>query len=138
MTSRDQRDALAHFRDRYAAPATAVVREIERHVIGAAWGANGYTTIDQADELARRLGLRSGVRLLDVGTGRGWPGAYFAARYGCDVVGSDMPFDALAAGVARAGVEAGPDHSIAVAAAGADQPFRRAAFDAVVHTDVLC
>lgn len=138
MTSRDEREALAHFRDRYAAPAVPVVDEIETQVIGGAWGASGYTTLDQADELARRLGLRPGVRLLDVGTGRGWPGVYFAARYGCDVVGSDMPVGALAAGVARADAEGVGRRYVAVAAAGADQPFRRGAFDAVVHTDVLC
>jgi 2-polyprenyl-3-methyl-5-hydroxy-6-metoxy-1,4-benzoquinol methylase len=138
MTSRDQRDALARFGERYAAPSMPVVDEIEADVIGASWGANGYTTLDQADELARRLELRPGVRLLDVGTGRGWPGVYFASRHGCAVVGSDMPLAALVAGSARAHREGVDGRYVAVAAAGADQPFRSGVFDAVVHTDVLC
>jgi cyclopropane fatty-acyl-phospholipid synthase-like methyltransferase len=138
MTTRDQRDALAHFRERYAMPTIPVVDEIEAQVIGATWGANGYTTLDQADELARRLGLGAGVRLLDVGTGRGWPGVYFAVRYVCEVAGTDMPFDAVAAASARAGREGVAGRYVAVAAAGVQQPFRPAVFDAVVHTDVLC
>jgi hypothetical protein len=80
MRSRDERDALEHFEERYAVPDSAVTAEIERRVIGAVWGANGYTTLDQADELARRLALGPGRRVLDVGTGRGWPGLYFAVR----------------------------------------------------------
>src|ERR1700730_10762149 len=107
MSSRDERGALEHFRARYATPATNVTTQIEASVIGAVWGANGYTTADQADELARRLALRPGRRLLDVGTGRGWPGLYFAVRYGCAVVGTDMPFDALLAASRRARTEQG-------------------------------
>ena len=54
MTSRDEREALQHFRERYAVAATDLTAQIEASVIGAVWGANGYTTLDQADELARR------------------------------------------------------------------------------------
>lgn len=138
MTSRDERDALEHFEERYAVPDSAVAAEIEQHVIGAVWGANGYTTLDQADELARRLALGPGRRLLDVGTGRGWPGLYFAVRYGCTVAGTDMPFDALSAASRRALAERADHQFSAVAAAGAHQPFRTETFDAIVHTDVLC
>jgi methylase of polypeptide subunit release factors len=138
MTSRDERDALEHFEGRYAVPDSAVAASIEQRVIGAVWGANGYTTLDQADELARRLALGPGRRVLDIGTGRGWPGLYFAVRYGCVVAGTDMPFDALLAATRRARAERAEHQFSAVAAAGAHQPFRRETFDAIVHTDVLC
>lgn len=138
MTTRDERDALAIFRERYAVPATKLTSEIEERVLGSAWGANGYTTRDQADELARRLELGPGVRVLDVGTGRGWPGLYFAFAYGCTVVGTDMPLDALAVASTRARDDRVSDRFFSVAAAGRRQPFRAASFDAVVHSDVLC
>ncbi len=138
MTSRDEREALARFSERYAVPTADVAADIERRVIGATWGANGYTTVAQADELARRVHLGTGDSLLDVGTGRGWPGLYLATQTGCRVVGSDMPLDALAIAARRARRD-GIDHRVGlVAAAGADQPFRDESFDAVVLTDVLC
>jgi len=107
-------------------------------VIGAAWGANGYTTVAQADELGRRLNLAPGRTLLDVGTGRGWPGLYLATQTGCGVVGTDMPLDALAVAARRARRDRIDERVCLVAAAGADQPFRNESFDAVVLTDVLC
>jgi SAM-dependent methyltransferase len=138
VTSRDEREALARFREHYALSTGDVAIEIERRVIGAAWGANGYTTVEQADELGRRLDLGPGRMLLDLGTGRGWPGLYLAARSGCLVVGSDMPLDALIVAAGRARTE-GIDCRVAlVAAGGAKQPFRPESFDAIVHTDVLC
>src|SRR5688500_4817022 len=53
MASRDERAARTHFEER---------------VIRAVWGANGYTTLAQADELHDHLALTSSSRLLDVGT----------------------------------------------------------------------
>jgi len=138
MTTRDEHDALAEFRQRYAIPTAEVAAEIERRVIGAAWGANGYTTVEQADQLARRLDLGPGRTLLDVGTGRGWPGLYLAATTGCNLVGTDMPLDALAAAARRAHAERIDDRVALIAAAGANQPFRPNSVDAVVHSDVLC
>jgi cyclopropane fatty-acyl-phospholipid synthase-like methyltransferase len=107
-------------------------------VIGAVWGANGYTTVAQADELGRRLRLGPGSRLLDVGTGRGWPGLYLAKRTGCSFVGTDMPLEGLALAARRACQEGIDDRAQLVAAAGGAQPFRAGSFDAIVLTDVLC
>ena len=138
MTTRDERDALARFSERYAAPVADVAAGIEQRVIGAVWGANGYTTLEQADELGRRLDLGPDVTLLDVGTGRGWPGLYLATKTGCAVVGTDMPVDALALAARRARRDHIDQRADVVAAAGAHQPFRDESFDAVVLTDVLC
>jgi methylase of polypeptide subunit release factors len=136
--SRDEREARAHFGERYAIPTSDANARIEQAAIGAVWGVNGYTTVQQADELGRRLDLAPGRRLLDVGTGRGWPGLYLAARTGCTLVGTDMPLDALLSAARRALTEELADRVALAAAAGADQPFRPGVFDAIVHTDILC
>ena len=138
VAHRDERQARAWFEERYAMPRGEVLRGMEMRVIGATWGANGYTTLAQADELANRLALSPDSRLLDVGTGRGWPGLYLAQRSGCSLVATDMPVGALAAGARRARREGIDDRVSFVAAAGAAQPLRPHSFDALVHTDVLC
>lgn len=142
MSTRDELDAKAWFDDRYAQrlpdDAKAIAKEIEQRVIGAVWGVNGYTTLAQADELRRRLALRPGDRLLDLGTGRGWPGLSIAARTGCAVVGADLPLDALRAGQRRAAREGLHGRASMVVAGASALPLRPGSFDAVVHTDVLC
>jgi len=138
MSSRDERRARTDFAERYAIATGDVNARIEQAVIGAAWGANGYTTVDQADELGRRLQLGPGKRLLDVGTGRGWPGLYLAQQTGCHVIGTDLPVEGLQVARRRAHDERiGARVSLAVAGA-ADLPFASQSFDAIVHTDVLC
>ena len=138
MTTRDENAARTDFAQRYALARGDANDMIERDVIGGVWGANGYTTVAQADELGRRLELRDGARLLDVGTGRGWPGVYLAQQSGCILVGTDMPVEGLVQAADRARQEGLDRHVSLVAAAGAAQPFRSASFDAVVLTDVLC
>jgi methylase of polypeptide subunit release factors len=138
MTSRDERITRDDFAHRYAVARGDANDVIERDVIGAVWGANGYTTVDQADELGRRLKLRPGGRLLDVGTGRGWPGLYLAKQSGCSLVGTDMPVEGLVQAARRARREGLDERVSLVAAGGSAQPFRSASFDAVVLTDVLC
>jgi SAM-dependent methyltransferase len=138
VTVRDEIQARAHFEERYGAAQAPLVREIERRVIGGDWGANGYTTMAQADALADGLGLSAGDRLLDLGSGRGWPGLYLAGRTGCRVVLTDLPLDGLRAAAARAAAEGLAGRVGVVASAASGLPFRAGGFDAVVHTDVLC
>ena len=42
------------------------------------------------EALAGQMGLRPGMRLLDVGSGIGGPARYFARHHGCHVVGVDL------------------------------------------------
>ena len=136
--SRDEEGAAATFRERYGRPVSQAATELERLVIGGDFGANGYTTIEQANLLAERLDLRAGDRLLDVGSGRGWPGLYLAKVTGCSVVLTDIPEEGLRIARQRSAVEALGDRSWAVASSARRLPFRLESFDAVVHTDVLC
>jgi 2-polyprenyl-3-methyl-5-hydroxy-6-metoxy-1,4-benzoquinol methylase len=138
MVTQEERDTRQRFRDRYGEARTDVVEHIERSVIGADWGANGYTTVAQADRLGDVLRLAPGVRLLDLGAGRGWPGLYLAVRTGCRVVLSDIPLEGLRQALVRADAEHASHRVAAVASTARALPLRPATFDAVVHTDVLC
>ena len=138
MATRQEREANDRFSQRYGEERGDVVRAIELAVIGGDWGANGYTTIAQADQLADMLELGVGSLVLDIGAGRGWPGLYLAARTGCSVVMTDVPVEGLASARERGQREGLDDRTWPVNASARDLPFRAETFDAVVHTDVLC
>jgi 2-polyprenyl-3-methyl-5-hydroxy-6-metoxy-1,4-benzoquinol methylase len=138
MSVRDELQARALFQQRYGNRPSPTARRIEQRVIGGDWGANGYTTLAQADTLTGGLGLSAGDRLLDLGTGRGWPGLYLAARTGCRVVLADLPLEGLRVAADRAAAEGLAARTGVVVAAASGLPFRAGSFDAVIHTDVLC
>jgi 2-polyprenyl-3-methyl-5-hydroxy-6-metoxy-1,4-benzoquinol methylase len=137
-TVRDEAQARALFQERYGNRPSPTTCEIERRVIGGDWGANGFTTLTQADTLARELHLSAADRLLDLGSRRGWPGLYLAARTGCQVVLTDLPLEGLRVAANRAAAEGLAARIGVVAAAASGLPFRASSFDAVIHTDVLC
>jgi SAM-dependent methyltransferase len=138
VPTRKERDTRKRFAERYGAESSEVVKGIERAVIGGDWGANGYTTMAEADRLGALLELRPGAALLDLGAGRGWPGLYLAARTGCRATLIDVPVEGLRSAVVRAGAENLSDRVTVVAASARHLPFRAGVFDAVIHTDVLC
>ncbi len=137
MTGKRQEEILKRFTDRYSLGASSALTAVEKEAIGAVVGANGYTTVAQAEQLLEVLDLNPSTWLLDIGAGRGWPGLYLSERSECCAVVTDIPRPAIAAAHARAeelGL-AGRCHS--VLASGSALPFRSASFDAVVHTDTL-
>ena len=138
MTGAQQRRWIDRFTERYRVASSEVTRQIERAVIGGDWGANGYTTVDQADQLGAELALGPGLNLLDLGAGRGWPGLYLAAATGCRVVLVDVPTEPLQAATIRAAAEGVTERAAALRAEARSLPFTSASFDAIVHTDVLC
>ena len=62
MTGRDEAQARALFQERYCNTPSLLTRQIEQRVIGGDWGANGFTTMTQADTLARELHLSAADR----------------------------------------------------------------------------
>jgi 2-polyprenyl-3-methyl-5-hydroxy-6-metoxy-1,4-benzoquinol methylase len=137
-TSKDERATRVDFSERYRTRASVdLVDEVEREVIGDVWGANGFTTVAQAEDLRRRLDLDAGSRLLDVGSGCGWPGLYLAQQTGCEVVVTDLPMEGLEVASRRADGE--KLRSLGGVAASARRlPFAEDSFDALVHVDVIC
>jgi SAM-dependent methyltransferase len=131
-------EGVERARQTYAVGEHRVAREVELRTLGSDFGANGYATLDEVDELVGILDLGPGRRLLDVGAGQGWPGLYLAREVGCAVVLTDMPFEGLAVAARRASGERIEARAWCLVARGQTLPLRPESFDAVVHTDVLC
>ena len=75
---------------------------IERAVCGCDYGCTSWTTRDETRDICERLGLAPGVRLLDIGSGSGWPALYLARESGCNAVLTDLPPEGLGAAKRRA------------------------------------
>ncbi|MGH2776750.1 MAG: SAM-dependent methyltransferase [Actinomycetota bacterium] len=136
--SKDEHKARSDFAERYQTRASLeIIDEVEREVIGESWGANGFTTAAEAEELRRRLDVRADSRLLDVGSGCGWPGLFLARQSGCEVVVTDMPTEGLEVATQRAKAE-GLSFLGAVASSARHLPLAEKSFDAIVHVDVIC
>jgi len=88
--SRDDRKSREVFARKYGKPLSRVERERERLVFGGNFGCDGYTTPAQAAALPVQLELAPGRWLLDLGSGRGWPGLYLAKLTGCRTVLADL------------------------------------------------
>lgn len=134
--SGESSDLVEDFDAYYRFGETPVMRRIEGAVTGSDYGASSYTTRDQADRLAALLDLGSEKRLLDFGSGAGWPGIHLARSTGCELISTDLP----PAGLRRA-VRRMRDDGVrgAVIAASATQlPLRDEVFDTATSSDVLC
>lgn len=131
-------DQADEFEARYRVTGDDVFLEIERAVLGVDYQATGYTTRTEADEMGRRLGLGPTSRLLDLGSGCGFPGLYLATRTGCSVVTVDPVASGPAAGLARARRDTIVGRHLGIVGRGEALPIRTASCDAIVHVDVMC
>lgn len=131
-------DCCRHFVETYEVSGLAAMREIERSVLGCDYGGTSWTTLRQAMEIVDRLALRPGIRLLEVGSGAGWPGLFLAECSGCDVVLVDLPLNALREARKRGRGDGLADRVETVAGSGVDLPFPDTSFEAIGHSDVLC
>ena len=132
-----RRDCEERFRERYSAPVVEAALIVEREAIGANVGANGYTTIAQSDLLAERLSLNSRDMLLDIGSGRGWPALYLAAKTGCRAVLTDPATPALKTAARTAEADGLANRVSVIRASATHLPFAARTFDAITHTDTL-
>ncbi|WP_225822542.1 SAM-dependent methyltransferase [Streptomyces naphthomycinicus] len=88
------------------------------------------------EDLARDLDLRPGMRVLDLGSGKGATSVFLAREYGVDVVAADwwIPAQDAAAVFAEAGVA---DRVEAVRTEAHVLPFEPESFDAIVSIDAF-
>ena len=122
---------------KYARPMSAWTA-LEEAAFGVAMGSNGYTGLEEAEALLAALAVPPSARVLDLGTGRGWPAWLIARDGGHRVVGMDVPEGALH--LARDAFEATgvAQRTLVCAGDGSALPFVSDLFDAVIHADVLC
>lgn len=138
MVIREETERRQLYDARHTLADHEVTRVVELEAVDTDYGNAGFTTKAQADALADLLELTSTDRLLDVGSGAGWPGLYLAYRSGCRVVVSDLSGSGMVQARRRAAADAMADRTHAVVATARHLPFRPEQFDAIVHTDVLC
>ncbi len=131
-----EEELVERFRDYYVHSDHAVLRELEMRTLGADYGGNGYTDTVQVEHFVDLLGIGTGDRVLELGSGAGWPGVYISKVSGASVVISDIPWEGVSWGVRRAKAER--IDVTAISCSGIDLPFRDAMFDGVTHSDVLC
>ncbi len=112
--------------------------DIEREVMGSDYGVTSFTTVNEANQMAQLLGLRRGIRLLDIGSGTGWPGLFLAGATGCHVTLVDMPESSLRAASKRAAKDGMSGNCWIVGGSGQSLPFQKDLFHAICHCDVLC
>ncbi len=114
------------------------MRELERDVLGCDYGGTSWTTLSQAHDIANSLALAPGLRLLEVGSGSGWPGLFLDSETGCDATLIDIPFNALKLAADRAVQDELTDRVNVIAASGTALPFEDSSFERLSHSDVLC
>ena len=87
--------------------------------------------------MALRLEIGAGDRLMDLGSGRGWPGSLIADRTGAELISVDVPTEALLQG-SRALRETLGDRVHQVCGDGRLLPIGDGQCSAVCHADVMC
>lgn len=85
--------------------------------------------------LAKRMGLKQGTSLLDIGSGLGGPARFFAGHYGCTVVGIDVTPEYVAVSELLTRTTGLTERVSFQVGSATDLPFGTARFDAatLVH-----
>ena len=136
--SEAEREQRARFGESYRRNQLPVMLRIEESVCGCNYGGTSWATRREIDDIAEKLALRPGQRLMDLGAGSGWPGLYLAASSGCDIALVDLPPEGLVIAAKRAKADRLAGVCSVAAADGRALPYGDKRFDAITHSDVLC
>jgi len=134
----NEQEMLQRFSKKYALGQADVMMDIERAVCGCDYGGTSWMTRDEALDISIKLELAPGRRLLDMGSGSGWPGLFMAQQTGCDTTLTDLHHEGLAIARERAAADQIPGQCWSAVADGTALPFPDSWFDAIHHADVLC
>jgi cyclopropane fatty-acyl-phospholipid synthase-like methyltransferase len=113
-------------------------KKLEQLALGCDYGGTSWTTRQQVDVIVASLELNSDSRLLDIGSGSGWPGLLLAKLSQCDVTLLDIPLNALQQAAERAAEDRMSEQVRIVSGSGTALPFAAQSFDRISHSDVLC
>ena len=114
------------------------IKKLEQSALGSDYGGTSWTTRQQVDVMVESLQLNSDSRLLDIGSGSGWPGLLLAKLSRCDVTLLDIPLNALQQARERAVKDRMSEQVRIVSGSGTQLPFDEQTFDRISHSDVLC
>jgi len=131
-------DSRCDFTSYYTCSALPAVKALERDILGCDYGGTSWTTSEQAARIMSLLALDSSSRLLDIGSGSGWPGLYLSSQTDCNVTLLDLPLIALEQANERASRDNIVERVQLVNGSGTSLPFADASFDHLSHSDVLC
>ncbi len=131
-------DQKCHFAEYYEWSKLAASKALELEVLGTDYGGTSWTTIDQARHVASSLALDSNSRLLEVGSGAGWPGLFLAKTKSCEVTLLDVPLNALEYAAERAASDGTTGRVQLVNGDATALPFNDESFNCLSHSDVLC
>jgi ubiquinone/menaquinone biosynthesis C-methylase UbiE len=114
------------------------IKKLEQAALGCDYGGTSWTTRQQVSGILESLQLGSADRLLDIGSGAGWPGLLLSKESNCGVTLLDIPLNALSQAAERAIKDGMTENVNIVSASGTLMPFADESFDCVSHSDVLC
>ena len=114
------------------------IKKLEQSALGCDYGGTSWTTREQVVAIVESLELNSSSRLLDIGSGSGWPGLLLSKLAECEVTLVDIPLNALQQAAERSVADNMTAQVGIVAGSGTSLPFADRSFDRVSHSDVLC
>ena len=126
------------FAAEYVCSDLPVMKALEHDVLGSDYGGTSWTTRSQVDSVFSQLELTTDSRLLEVGSGSGWPALFLSQQSGCQATLLDIPLIALEHASKRATDDGLAGQATFVNASGLALPFADGVFDRLSQSDVLC